>query len=83
MLLLLVLVLLLLLRGIKTDSLLGHTFLLITQKFSQVLLTLNAGYKTFLKLIFSLFVLNKYRCIINGVRSTCIIRRESSECLKS
>src|SRR4051812_39718798 len=41
LLLLLVLVLIFLLGGVKTDSLLGHTFLLITQKFIQVIFALN------------------------------------------
>src|SRR3954470_20986843 len=56
---LLLLLLLFLLRGIKTDSLLGHTFLFITQKLIQVLFALITRHKTFLKLIFQLFVLNK------------------------
>ena len=70
----LVILLLVLGHGCEPNPFLGHNFLLIAQKVVEVLLTLYARHKAFLKLLLQLCILlNKMHMLTTRVSSICII----------
>ena len=72
----LVILLLVLGLGCEPNSFLGHNFLLIAQKVIEVLLTLYARHKAFLKLHLQLgILLNKMHMLTTWVSSICIINQ--------